>query len=268
MFFGEYAYFHAYFNVTAKTGIVNRRVWCVECSTHKECTLDASRLTDSVFAVRYYSRLGRCKVENNSTIIDIIPENPDQRCIDLAVDELENGGIICYPTDTVYGLGASIRNKSAIEKISRIKRISNHKLLSFICKDLKDIACYAHVSNPAYKIMRRCLPGPFTFILPATSETPKLLSQKRRTVGIRIPDSLLCQIMVDQLGTPILSTSVPAGPDEILNDPYEIDRRIGDKLDLVLNGGILVSEPSTVVDLTNYAPHIVRKGAGDPGLIY
>ncbi len=204
----------------------------------------------------------------NSKVVDIIPENPDQRCIDLAVDELRNGGIICYPTDTVYGLGASIKNKRAIEQISRIKRIANRKLLSFICKDLKDISCYAHVSNQAYKIMRRCLPGPYTFILPATSETPKRLSQKRRTVGIRIPDNILCRLLVDQLGKPILSTSVPAGPDEILNDPYEIERRIGENLDLILNGGILVSEPSTVVDLTNHEPVIIREGAGDPALIY
>ncbi len=204
----------------------------------------------------------------NSKVFDIIPENPDQRCIDLAVNELRNGGIICYPTDTVYGLGASIKNKRAIEQISRIKRIANRKLLSFICKDLKEISCYAHVSNQAYKIMRRSLPGPYTFILPATSETPKRLSQKRRTVGIRIPDNILCRLLVDQLGTPILSTSVPAGPDEILNDPYEIERRIGENLDLILNGGILVSEPSTVVDLTNHEPVIIREGAGDPALIY
>jgi tRNA threonylcarbamoyl adenosine modification protein (Sua5/YciO/YrdC/YwlC family) len=204
----------------------------------------------------------------NSKIVDIIPENPDQRCIDLAVDKLRNGEILCYPTDTVYGLGASIKNKGAIEQISRIKRFANNKLLSFICKDLKDISYYAHVSNPAYKIMRRCLPGPYTFILPATGATPKLLSQKRRTVGIRIPDNKLCQLLVDQLETPILSTSVPAGPDEILNDPYEIERKIGDKLGLILNGGVLVSDPSTVVDLTNYEPVIIRAGAGDTGLIY
>jgi tRNA threonylcarbamoyl adenosine modification protein (Sua5/YciO/YrdC/YwlC family) len=204
----------------------------------------------------------------NSKIVDIILKNPDQRCIDLAVEKLRDGGIICYPTDTVYGLGASIRNKRAVEKISRIKSIANQKLLSFICKDLKDISSYAYVSNRAYKIMRRCLPGPYTFILPATSETPKRLSQKRRTVGIRIPDSILCKTMVDQLGLPILSTSVPAGPNEILNDPYEIERRFGDKLDLILNGGILVSKPSTVVDLTNHEPVIIRKGAGDTALIY
>jgi tRNA threonylcarbamoyl adenosine modification protein (Sua5/YciO/YrdC/YwlC family) len=204
----------------------------------------------------------------NSKIIDIIIENPDNRSVALAVDTLRNGGIICYPTDTVYGLGASIRNKGAVEQISRIKKIANRKLLSFICKDLKDISLYAYVSTPVYKIMRRCLPGPYTFILPVNSQTPKLLFTKRRTVGIRIPDSKLCHMLVEQLGTPVISTSVPAGPDEILNDPYEIERRIGGQLDLILNGGILVSEPSTVVDLTGKEPVIIRHGAGDPALIY
>lgn len=116
--------------------------------------------------------------------------------------------------------------------------------------------------------MRRCLPGPFTFILPATSETPKRLSHKRRTVGIRIPDNLLCQALVECLGSPLINTSVPAGPDEILNDPYEIERRIGNDLEIIFNGGILLSEPSTVVDLTDYAPQIIREGAGEISLIY
>lgn len=204
----------------------------------------------------------------NSKVIEIIPQNPDQRCIDLAVDKLKAGGVISYPTDTIYGLGASIMNKRAFEKISSIKRIANDKLLSFICKDLKDIALYAHVSNQAYRIMRRCLPGPFTFILPATNETPKRLFKNRRTVGIRVPDSKLCHTLVDQLGVPILSTSVPAGPDEIINDPYEIERRFGDRLDLILDGDILVSEPSTVVDLTGEEPEIIREGAGDISLVY
>ncbi|TFG96021.1 MAG: threonylcarbamoyl-AMP synthase [Calditrichales bacterium] len=201
-------------------------------------------------------------------VLDIIPNNPDQRHINSAVESLESGGLISYPTDTVYGLGASILNNRAIEQIARIKNIANNKLLSFICKDLKDIAQYAYVSNPAYKIMRRCLPGRYTFILPATNKSPKLLSQKRRTVGIRVPDNILCYKLVEQLGTPIISTSVPAGPDEILNDPYEIERRFGDRLDLILNGGILVSSPSSVIDLTGPEPVVIRDGAGDISLIY
>ncbi len=204
----------------------------------------------------------------SSKVIDIRVDNPDQRRVDLAVDKIQKGGIICYPTDTVYGIGTSITNGRAIEQIDRIKRIANKKLLSLICKDLKDISQYAYVSNQAYKIMRRCLPGPFTFILPATSETPKRLSHKRRTVGIRIPDNLLCQALVECLGSPLINTSVPAGPDEILNDPYEIERRIGNDLEIIFNGGILLSEPSTVVDLTDYAPQIIREGAGEISLIY
>jgi tRNA threonylcarbamoyl adenosine modification protein (Sua5/YciO/YrdC/YwlC family) len=204
----------------------------------------------------------------NSKVVDIITDSPDQRCVDLAVEKLHGGGIISYPTDTVYGMGTSITNVRAIEQIDRIKRIVNKKLLSIICKDLKDITQYAYVSNQAYKIMRRCLPGPYTFILPSTSQTPKRLSHKRRTVGIRIPDNALIQSLILTLGSPLINTSVPAGPDEILNDPYEIERRIGNDLDLILNGGILISEPSTVVDLTDYAPQIIREGAGDTSLIY
>jgi tRNA threonylcarbamoyl adenosine modification protein (Sua5/YciO/YrdC/YwlC family) len=204
----------------------------------------------------------------NSKVYEIIPENPDQRYIDLAVSILRQGGVICYPTDTVYGLGASIKNNRAIEQINHIKRTANRKLLSLICMDLKDIAHYAYVSNQAYKIMRRCLPGPYTFILPATSETPKRLSQKRRTVGIRVPDSRLCRALVEALGMPMINTSVPAGPDEILNDPFEIERRIGNELDLIFDGGIRISEPSTIVDLTGPEPEIIREGSGDISLIY
>jgi tRNA threonylcarbamoyl adenosine modification protein (Sua5/YciO/YrdC/YwlC family) len=201
-------------------------------------------------------------------ILKIYPNEPHQRVINKAVEILIKGGIISYPTDTIYGLGASIVSKYALDRIYRIKKISNNKLLSFICKDMKDLAQYAYISNTNYKIMRRCLPGPYTFILPATSKTPKTLYQKRRTVGIRVPDSELCRMLVHSLGTPIVSTSVPAGLDEVLNDPLEIDRRIGTQLDLILDGGILISKPSTVVDLTEDAPFIVREGRGDISLIY
>jgi len=201
-------------------------------------------------------------------IVKVYPNSPHRRVIRQAVDVLRDGGVISYPTDTIYGLGAAIDNKSAIERIYHIKRISNSKLLSFICKDIQDISQYAYITNSSYKIMKRCVPGPFTFILPATSKTPKKLYQKRRTVGIRIPKSELCQALVEDLGTPIISTSVPAGPDEVLNDPLEIRRRLGDQIDLILDGGILISEPSTVVDLTTHEPGIIREGKGDVSLIY
>ena len=200
--------------------------------------------------------------------LKIYPDNPHQRYINFAVDVLKNDGIISYPTDTVYGLGASIFSKSAVDRIYRIKQISNSKLLSFICKDIQEISQYAYISNTNFRIMKRCLPGPFTFILPATNQTPKKMFQKRRTVGIRIPDSTLCQALVDALGSPVISTSVPAGPDEILNDPDEINRRMGDQLELILDGGILISEPSTIVDLTGVEPIILRKGRGEASLIY
>ena len=201
-------------------------------------------------------------------IIKIYPENPHQRAIDMAVEVLRSDGVISYPTDTIYGLGASIRSKTALERIYTIKKITGTKLLSFLCKDIKQIAEYAHISNANYKILRRCLPGAFTFILPATTNAPKKLFQKRRTVGVRIPDSRLCNMLAESLGIPIISTSVPASPFEVLNDPFEIDARMGHQLDLILDGGILVSEPSTIVDLTGEAPEIIRNGRGDISLIY
>ncbi len=201
-------------------------------------------------------------------ILKIYTDNPHQRYIKMAVDALNNDALISYPTDTVYGLGASIQSKSAVDRIYKIKQVTNTKLLSFICKDLQEISQYAQISNGNFRIMKRCLPGPFTFILPTTSKTPKIISQKRRTVGIRIPDSALCHDLVKELGNPVISTSVPAGPDEILNDPEEINNRIGDQLDIILDGGILISEPSTIVDLSDRDPKIIRQGKGDPGLIY
>ena len=201
-------------------------------------------------------------------ILKIYIKSPHQRYVNITVEALRDGAVICYPTDTVYGLGASISHKSALERIYQIKKISNSKLLSFICKDLKDVSQYAYISNTSYKLMKRCVPGPYTFILPATSKTPKKLFQKRRTVGIRIPDCQVCLMLVEVLGTPIISTSIPAGPDEILNDPEEIYRRFGHQVDIILDGGILISEPSTIVDLTEDIPVIVRKGKGDTSLIY
>ena len=205
---------------------------------------------------------------SSTRIIKIYPENPHQRAVDIAVGILKADGVISYPTDTIYGLGASIKSKSALERIYAIKKITGTKLLSFLCRDIKQVAEYAYISNANYKILRRCLPGAFTFILPATNNAPKKLFQKRRTVGIRIPDNKLCFMLTGTLGIPIISTSVPAGSFEVLNDPLEIDSRMGHQLDLILDGGILISEPSTIVDLTGSSPEIIRKGRGDPALLF
>ena len=200
--------------------------------------------------------------------IKVYPQHPHTRAINKTVAVLQNNGVIIYPTDTVYGLGASVCSKSALERIYRIKKVSNNKLLSFICSDFHNISQYAYISNGAFKIMKRCLPGPFTFILPATKLVPKILVKKRSTVGVRIPNSKLCQTLVKTLGFPIISTSVPAGPDEILNDPSEIEKRYYAQIDLLLDNGILVSQPSTIVDLTEDNPVIIREAAGDISLIY
>lgn len=201
-------------------------------------------------------------------IFKVYPENPHKRVINKAVQILKNDGVVIYPTDTVYGLGAGILSKKGIDRIYRIKKISNHKLLSFIVPDFKSIAQYAHISNHAYKIMKRCLPGPYTFILPATNHVPKKLFQKRKTVGIRMPDNNLCKELVNALQSPIISASVPAGPDEILNNPEEIVKRFGNEIDLVMDGGLLVSEPSTIVDLTGMDVEIIRKGSGDISRVF
>lgn len=198
----------------------------------------------------------------------VYPDNPHMRIVNKAVEILENDGVIIYPTDTTYGLGAAISSKKGVEKIYQIKQISNNKLLSFICPDLKNLSEYAYVSNHAYKIMKRCIPGPYTFILPATKLVPKLLHQKRRTVGIRIPDSPLCQKMVGTLGEPIISTSVPNGTDSFFTDPSEIMQNMSNEVDMLLDSGIMTTEPSTIVDLSQDSPKIIREGSGDISLIY
>jgi tRNA threonylcarbamoyl adenosine modification protein (Sua5/YciO/YrdC/YwlC family) len=169
----------------------------------------------------------------------------------------------------VYGIGCSIEDKNAIEKIYLIKRQREDKPFSFVCSDLKHISEYAHVSNPAFKIMKRLIPGPYTFILPAAKmkHLPKILVSKRKTVGIRVPDSTITLAIVRELGHPILSTSVTTESGELLNDPESIIAKFRNSVDMIIDGGVLTSEPSTVVDLTNEAAEIVREGAGDASML-
>lgn len=197
-------------------------------------------------------------------IIKINSQNPQMRLIRRVVEVLQNGGVIAYPTDTVYGFGCSLYNKKAIERIYQIKRSEKNRPFSFICADLKDISLYSRVSNYGYKTMKRLLPGPYTFILEGTKLVPKImLNPKRKTAGIRVPNHPIALSLVQELGHPIISTSATLPGGGILYDPADIDQKLGKLLDLIIDGGILVSEPSSVIDLTEDIPKIIRQGKGD-----
>jgi len=198
----------------------------------------------------------------------IYTDHPQTRLIQHAVNVMKQGGLIVYPTDTIYGLGADLFNKDAMSKLFRIKKTSNHKLLSFICPDLKEIATWAVVPDYAYKIMRRVTPGSYTFVLPATKKVPKTLLQKRKTVGIRIPDSIVSIALTTELGRPILSTSVPQGEDGYYTDPEEIMDRFRNEIDLILDAGVTFNKPSTIVDFTSAEPQILREGSGSIEELY
>ena len=196
-------------------------------------------------------------------IIVINPKNPQMRLIRKVVDVLKEGGVIGYPTDTIYGVGCDLFNPEAIRKIHRLKKTDGKKPLSFICSDLKDISRYAYVTNYAYKTMKRLLPGAYTFILKATKLVPKIAMTKQKTVGIRIPDNKICLALVKELGNPIISTSVYKPNEGLYNDPSEIEERFGRQLNLVIDGGVIVAGHSSIIDLTDDVPQVIRKGKGD-----
>jgi tRNA threonylcarbamoyl adenosine modification protein (Sua5/YciO/YrdC/YwlC family) len=199
-------------------------------------------------------------------IISINHDNPQLRLIRKVLAVLQEGGIIGYPTDTVYGIGCDLFNPEAIRKIHRLKKIEGKKPLSFICADLKDISRYAYVSNYAYKMMKRLLPGAYTFVLQATKLVPKVAMTRQNTVGIRIPDNPICLALVKELGHPIISTSVSKPDEGLYNDPAEIEERFGKQLNLVIDGGMIVAEHSSIVDLSDDIPKVIRKGKGDVSL--
>lgn len=195
-------------------------------------------------------------------IIQMNPRHPQPRLVRRVVEFLARGAVISYPTDTVYGIGCDIFSKSGIERIYQLKDRSRKKPLSFICSDLKDISRYAQVPDTAYRIMRKHLPGPYTFILEATKEVPRIMMSKRRTVGIRVPDNPICLALVRELMHPIITTSANVSDMSPICDPREIDDQLGKVLDLVIDGGALPNVPSTVIDLSGEIPHVVREGKG------
>jgi tRNA threonylcarbamoyl adenosine modification protein (Sua5/YciO/YrdC/YwlC family) len=204
-------------------------------------------------------------------LIKIYPENPSDKAIQQVAEVLKKGGLIIYPTDTVYGLGCDITNQKAIEKIARIRGIKPEKAnFSFICYDLSHISEYIKpIDNETFRVIKKALPGPFTFIFNASKNVPKLLSSNKKTVGIRVPDNNIARCIVKALGNPIISTSI-RDEDEIKEystDPELIYEKFKDLVDLVIDGGYGDNEPSTVIDCTMGEFEIIREGKGDLNLV-
>ncbi len=195
-------------------------------------------------------------------MIKINPDNPQPRMIAKAVDVLKNGGIIAYPTDTIYGIGCDIMNKKAIEAVYRLKNRDPNQPFSFICSDLTNISDYAKVSNYAYKTMKRLLPGPYTFVLEGSRQVPKIMLTKRKTAGIRVPDHNICLELVKALGNPIISTSAALNG-HVLSDPSLIHDHFKNHIEIVIDGGPVPGKPSSVISLIDDEPEVIREGLGD-----
>jgi len=196
-------------------------------------------------------------------LLSINSQNPQMRLIKKAADVLRQGGIIIYPTDTVYGLGCDLSNKKGIERIYELKKRNRKEPLSFVCSDLKHISQYAMVTDYAYRTMRRLLPGAYTFILEASNLVPKIILPKRSTTGIRVPDNQICLALIRELGQPIISTSVKNTQGETLGDPSVIKEYFGRTVDLIIDGGIIMPQPSSVISLVDDNIEIIRIGKGD-----
>jgi len=197
-------------------------------------------------------------------LIQIHPQNPQPRLIKQMAECMKNGGVVVYPTDTIYGLGCDIFQPKAVERICRIKGIEPQKAqLSFVCADLSDLSQYAkQLSTPVYRTLKQYLPGPYTFILEASKEVPKMLKSKRDTIGLRIPDNAITQALVRELGRPILSASLPGDFVEEYTDPELIYETFEKRVDFVIDGGAGGAKPSTIIDFTSGDPEVVREGAG------
>ncbi|GHD26439.1 L-threonylcarbamoyladenylate synthase [Parahalioglobus pacificus] len=200
-----------------------------------------------------------------SQFFQIHPDNPQARLVRQAVDIVRGGGIIAYPTDSAYALGCHIGDKNALDRIRRIRKLDDRHNFTLVCRDLSEIATYARVDNQVYRLLKSCTPGPYTFILRATSEVPRrLMHAKRKTVGLRVPDNEIALSLLRDLDEPLMSvTLVMPGDDYPLIDPYEIREVLEHHVDLVIDGGYCGMEATTVVDLADEVPLILRAGKGD-----
>ena len=201
------------------------------------------------------------------TVFQTNPVNPQKRHILRVVEALQAGELIAYPTDSTYGIGCDLLNRRAIEKIYTLKKRDRKKPVSILCADIKELSQYAVISNAAYRILRRQLPGPYTFILPATPLVPKIMLTPRKTIGARIPDTRIVQEIVEAMGQPLISTSATLEDGTILNDPYDIEQRYRGKIDIVIEGSC-PGEPSSIIDFTLEEPTVIRQGCGDLSWLY
>jgi len=195
----------------------------------------------------------------------IHPDNPQARLISQAVDVVRRGGLIAYPTDSAYALGCHIGDKMALDRIRAIRQLDKHHNFTLMCRDLSELANYARVDNSAFRLIKSHTPGPYTFILNATSEVPRrLMHPKRKTLGLRVPDNNIALALMEALGEPMMSSSlILPGDKEPLTDPYDIRETLEHQLEMVIDGGYCGMEPTTVVDLTGDNPQITRQGCGD-----
>jgi len=200
-----------------------------------------------------------------SQLLQIHPDNPQPRLVRIAADAVRDGGVIVYPTDSCYALGCRIENKGAAERIRHIRRLDERHNLTLICRDLSEIASYAKVGNQHYRMLKALTPGPYTFILKATKLVPRRLQHPRRkTIGIRVPDNAIVRALLDELGEPLMSSSLVLPGEELpLTDPYEMEALLGGQVDLVIDGGYCGFETTTVIDMVEDVPSVIREGLGD-----
>ena len=200
-----------------------------------------------------------------SQFLDIHPQNPQKRLVQQAVKIIDEGGLIVYPTDSSYALGCHIGDKNAMERIQRIRKLNNKHHFTLVCSDLSEIGTYAKVDNSSYRLMKTLTPGPYTFLLKATSEVPRrLMNPKRKTIGVRVPDNIITHSILEELGQPIMSsTLISPGEKDALDDVEDIRDRFQHEVDLVIGGGPCGVEPTTVINLIDGNPEVLRFGKGD-----